>query len=115
MKRTNEAYFGDTFDRSSAVAYYAVDGSASACDLSYGTVCATEADVAYGTSIAASNEYALAKNVSGYALDLKDEMHNVIDSLQAQIDSLKQRLEVKTVSNELRSTLKTLQYKRELE
>lgn len=125
MKKTNEAWFADTFNRPSTIACYAVDGTKlfdgaiSTRDLSYGVDCATEADITCSVSASANNEYALAKGATNYTPSVefivRDEMSNAISSLQAQIDDLRQRLETKTASDELRSALKTLHYKREVE
>lgn len=110
-EKTNEAWFGDTFDRSSTIACYNTEGKhlfddccISGCDLSYSPDIYTKADNSVG--------YTVAKSAS---INQVDSLSDKIRYIQAQINDLKKNLETKKEYSELRSALKTLHYKREVE
>lgn len=114
-KKTNEAWFGDTFDRSSTVACYNTeekhlcDGRISTCDLSYSPDSYTKASI---TCDLANKVDTIVQNAS---VNPVESLSDKIKDIQAQIDDLKKNLETKKENSELRSALKTLQYKREVE
>lgn len=113
-KKQGDAYFADTFDRDSAYAY---------------NCATTDAVIAKGTTLSIGNnatltcadtgwnEAALAK-ISGevynnYAVKSDvDLIQSQLKKIQEQIDKLKER---PMVTSDLRSALKTLHYKREVE
>lgn len=113
-KKTNEAWFGDTFDRSgvSAMAYNCSVDSAINADNTVYTYAATTCDSA-----------PVSKSISkiclnGDTFEIKADVSSItnkVDELQAQIDDLKKNYVPKTVRDDLRSALKTLHYKREVE
>lgn len=120
-EKTNEAWFGDTFNRPSVIACYSADGQhlfdgrISACDLSYSPDSYTEASITCdlaNTIMTKSVEDTVAKSTW---LDPIESFSDKIKDIQAQIDDLKKKLETKKENSELRSMLKTLQYKREVE
>lgn len=119
-KKTNEAWFGDTFDRSSTTACYNAegkhlcDGRISTCDLSYSPDSYTKASITCDLANTADNivGYAIAESAS---VNPVESLSDKIKDIQAQIDDLKKNLETKKENSELRSALKTLQYKREVE
>lgn len=106
-KKTNEAWFGDTFDRSgvATMAYNCADNAA----YTYATATCDSAPASKGISKLCINgdTYEIKADVSSVT--------NRVDELQAQIDALKENYVPKTVRNDLRSALKTLHYKREVE
>ena len=113
-KKTNEAWFGDTFDRSgiSAMAYNCAADSAISADntvYTYATATCDSAPASKGISKLCINgdTYEIKADVSSVT--------NRVDELQAQIDALKENYVPKTVRDDLRSALKTLHYKREVE
>ena len=131
-KKTNEAYFGDSFNRPFTVACYAAngehlfDGKISTCDLSYSPDSLTTANIDCSLDTCG----AVAKGLSGVAYGKVDyepmkfcvddlalntsvsSLLNKLDELQAQIDNLKRK---KTATSELRRALHTLNYKSEVE
>jgi hypothetical protein len=124
-KKTNETWFGDTFDRDATLCSYTIDG----VDLSSNgsiTTCNTDLlmngiTYASGSNSNAESAYTVAKGINGINSvklcvdDLEIKFESVADKLkqlQAQIDALKKR---PVVTSELRSALKTLHYKREVE
>lgn len=106
-KKTNEAWFGDTFDRSgvSAMAYNCADNTA----YTYTTATCDSAPASKGISKLCINgdTYEIKADVSSIT--------NRVNELQAQIDDLRKNYVPKTVRDDLRSALKTLRYKREVE
>lgn len=109
-KKTNEAYFADSFNRDGSIAAYATATTAHADGL---------ASVAKGLTLPNCNDIGLnsCKVDSGltYNYAVKSEVNTIqqkLEKLQEQIDSLKKR---QTITSELRSALKTLHYKREIE
>jgi hypothetical protein len=119
MKKTNEAWFGDTFDRPSTIACYTAkgehlfDGRISACDLSYSPDSYPEVSITCDlANTADSIGYAFAKNAS---INQVENLSDKIRDIQAQLHDLRKSLETKKENSELRSALKTLHYKREVE
>ena len=133
-KKTNEAYFGDSFIRPYTVACYnsngdeVMKGYIKDCDLSLSADSATEVnctfDLAKGLS---STAYGLANSKSGdlhcsgvvkasdYAIEMvTDSLCTELKKIQTQIDDLKQNCVPKIGVNKLRSALKTLNYTREI-
>ena len=117
-KKTNEAYFGDSFNRDSVLA---------CCDansLNYGLA---SKGISWNDCISTAvscNNAAITKSTPdelyGYCdtLAINASIDTVSDrfyDLQAQINDLKKKLETKKECSELRSALKTLHYKREVE
>lgn len=96
-KKTNEAWFGDTFDRDANIVSY----------------CSASVDGA------ASSDFTVAKSIGGinYYDDfaVKSDVSTIQDAvlkLQEQMEELR-RTDIKT--SQLRNELKTLKYKREVE
>jgi hypothetical protein len=126
-KKTDEAWFGDTFDRGATLYYEAEDGSTYNMRVKNLTMSSspysidTDAcgkitctcDLANNTDGAV---YTIAKNANASSNQIEIEsLSDKIRKIQAQISDLKQSLETKTVRDDLRSALKTLHYKREVE
>ena len=123
-KKTNEAWFGDSFDRGTVNAYIPATGelcfSANNCTinsdiLSELTGYVTTADCAIGSD---STAYAIAK---GYASHAENIAISAVDTLSDQLDAIKVRLGAleETITtkkkNNIRNGLKTLTYRREVE
>ena len=121
-KKANEAYFGDTFNRdvtlcSGEIAYdVALDSDCSATKAinwnNNNTVTLTCSDAVISKETLDNlcgygNAYAINANI--------DTITDRFYELQAQINELKKKLETKKENSELRSALKTLSYKREVE
>lgn len=123
-KKTNEAWFGDSFDRGTLTAYNASNGeicfTANNCKintdvldgLTGGADCYTVATANCGSdyTIAKSvgeitNEFAVKSDVSTIQSQLRE--------LQKKVDNLVERSNIKT--SKLRQELKTLRYIREVE
>ena len=124
-KKTNEAYFGDTFVRPNTIACYSMDGNklfdarVKDCDLSYGT--GEPVEFSCSCDLAPNSDFTVAKGISGmnYYNDIAvksdvTELQETIATLEAQIDDLKKNFEPKKGVLEWRSALKTLNYKREI-
>lgn len=128
LEKANEAYFGDTFNRdialcscSAEIAYdTALDSDCTSIkainwnDSGVATLACNEAAISKGTLDSLcnyGNAYAINTNVESES----EIVSNRFYELQAQIDELKKRLETKKENLELRSALKTLHYKREVE
>lgn len=121
-KKTNEVWFGDSFNRPYTVACYSANGDEvmkgyiKDCDLSLSADSATEVNCTFdlatglnGTTCGmASND---AINIKGAT----DSFATEIKRIDAQINDLKQNFVPKKGANKLRSALKTLKYKREVE
>jgi hypothetical protein len=122
MKKTNEAWFGDTFNRDVTLCYATEDES------NYNTILKSLAmsspqiidKDAYGevtftcdlANTADSIGYAIGKNAS---VNQVDSLSDKIRDIQAQLHDLRKILETKKENSELRSALKTLHYTREVE
>ena len=124
FKKTNEAYFGDSFNRGSVLCY------ASACNSSdSATFTANNVEIDYDALANLTNlaGYDLSigadKSVFGYACTKGDAvgvtqnyvtMDNFND-LAARIAALEQTKETKKGADKLRCALKTLNYTREIQ
>ena len=117
-KKTNEAYFGDSFNRDSVLACYdagSSDYSLTSKGISWNDCISTAAscnNIAFTKSELdglCSYDNALVMNAS------IDTVNDKFTDLQAQINDLKKKLEPKKECSELRSALKTLHYNREVE
>lgn len=125
-KKTNEAWFGDGFNRSplSGELSFTVDNcyiNSAALEGLTGTAnnFTITADCAKGIdastiAIAKSNDSALEwkDTVSISSVDL---LSDKLENLQAQIDNLKKTIEKSGVGLSIRPALKTLKYQREVE
>lgn len=122
MKKTNEAWFGDTFDRGATLCYATEDGSNYEMLLKSLTMSSPQIidKDAYGevtftcdlANAADSIGYAIAKSAS---VNQVESLSDKIEEIQAQLNDLKKILETKKENSELRSALKTLHYTREVE
>lgn len=119
-KKTNEAWFGDTFDRDSTVCSYAITDNdlksiTGAIDLAYDGL----SNTAYGVTSASSSGDLHCSGIvkaSDYAIKgVTDSFVTELKEIKAQINDLQQNYVPKKGVNELRSALKTLHYKREVE
>lgn len=124
--RTGEAWFGDSFDRNIALGPGELSFTAAACSMDMDTlneligysnngVYTITADCAKGLD---STAYALAncdnsKNI--VSISAIDTLSDKLDAVMAQVDALKQNFVPKKGECKLRSALKTLSYKREIE
>ena len=125
-KKTNEAWFGDSFNRDNTVCAYTIANNdlqsiSGAPDDLTGIVnnFTITADYAKGIdtsaiAIAKSNDSALEwkDTVSISSVDL---LSDKLENLQAQINSLKKTIEKRGVGLSIRPALKTLKYTREVE
>ena len=113
-KRQGDAYFADTFDRDALMC--SMDATFPNCN---DLLCDTTCDSISGTTVAKGlNSYAETDicYVNNFAtISEVDTVSDKLKGLQAQINALKKNLEKPKVTNGLRSALKTLQYKREVE
>ena len=132
-KKTNEAWFGDSFNRPYTVACYSANGDEvmkgyiKDCALSFSDDSTAEvncafdlanglSNVAYGVASASSGDLYCSGVVKAhdYALEgITDSFASEIQKIQAQINDLKQNLVPKKGADKLRSALKTLNYTRE--
>lgn len=121
-QKTNEAWFGDTFNRDATLCYATADGSNHEMlvkSLAMSSPQIIDKD-AYGevtftcdlANMADSIGYAIGKNAS---VSQVESLSDKIRDIQAQINNLREKLETKKENSELRSALKTLHYKREVE
>lgn len=127
-KKTNEAYFGDTFNRDATLCYATEDGSSYDAaikatnwkdnNITFTCANATTDGVAFKAlcdniaSTADGISYAIGEKASTNQIE---SLSDKIRDIQAQINDLKKNLETKKENSELRSALKTLHYKREIE
>jgi hypothetical protein len=119
-KKTNEAWFGDSFNRDSTLCNYAIANHDlksinSAIDLAsydglsntaYGVASASSSDL-YCSGVVKASDYAIEGVTDSFATEIK--------KIEAQINDLKQNFVPKKGANKLRSALKTLNYTREVE
>lgn len=122
--RTGEAWFGDSFDRNIALGPGELSFIANNCNMDAltslagyngGSTYAITADCANGLD---STGYALAKGSSNediVSIKAVDTLSDRLNTVVAQVDALKQNFVPKKGVYELRSALKTLKYKREIE
>ena len=121
-KKTNEAWFGDTFDRNATLCYATEDGSNHEMLVKGLTMSSPQIidKDAYGevtftcdlANTADSTAYGIAKSTSTNQVE---SLSDKIRDIQAQINDLKKNLETKKENSELRLALKTLHYRREVE
>ena len=121
-KKANEAWFGDTFNRDTTLSYTTEDGSnydmlVKSLTMSSPQIIDKDSlgEVTFTCDLANAADdigYAVAKNAS---VNQVENLSNKFEELQAQINDLKKKLEMKKECSELRSALKTLHYKREVE
>lgn len=118
-KKANEAYFGDTFNRDSAVCSYAITDNdlksiTGTVDLAYDGL----SNTAYGLASASSGDLYCSGTIKAndYAIELvTNSLTTELKKIQMDIDELKKSMVPKKENSELRSALKTLHYKREVE
>lgn len=120
-KKTNEAYFGDSFNRPSTVTCYAASSTDKIADLTGyitlendGTLTMANKDIGSWTD--SCSTVACSGTITGMDLAIKsvDNLSDELIAIKAQIDDLKQNFVPKTGANKLRSALKTLSYSREV-
>ena len=110
-KKTNEAYFGDSFDRSIITAYNcSVDG---AIETNSKAVAIDLQDAVNWSQLNGGSGISVISNVQDITSDIQEIVTN-IDSLQKRILALEESMEVKKQKSNLRTQLKTLDYKREI-
>lgn len=118
-QKTGTAWFGDTFNRDMALCNAEIAYDA-ALDSDYTSVKAINwngSDSATATATLTCNDVA-AIGQDGLSICGYNNNYATMDNLyelQAQINDLKKKLETKKENSELRSALKTLHYKREVE
>ena len=96
-KKTNEAWFGDTFNRDANIVSY--------CSSSVDSVTSSDFAVTKGiNNINYYDDFAVKSDVS--------TIQDAVLKLQEQVEELR-RVDIKT--SQLRNGLKTLRYKREVE
>lgn len=131
-KKTNEAWFGDSFNRGPAtLSFNTSDGNTYTCAVNnmsiesdYDGVYSLSADIAARPDTAC---FTVAKGVNSHAEGAKssvygcasvsaevDTLSSRLQDMQAQIDGLKEQLKKTGTTSKLRSTLKTLTYVREI-
>ena len=120
-EKTGTAWFGDTFNRDMALcnAEIAYDAALDSDCTSVKAINWNGSDSATATltcNTVAIDQNRLEGACSGYTINANvDIISNRFNELQAQINDLKKKLETKKENSELRSALKTLHYKREVE
>lgn len=117
-KKTNEAYFGDSFNRPYTVACYSANGDevikgyVKDCDLSLSADSATEVNCTFDLATGLSST---AYGTANYTVEgVTDSFATEIKKIEAQVNDLKQNFVPKKGANKLRSALKTLNYTREI-
>lgn len=118
-KKTNEVWFGDSFNRDSVLC---------SADIAYDTALDSDCTGIKAISWDSNSATLTCNNIAvnqgildsiGYnTYATKTDIDTVSDrftDLQAQINDLKKKLETKKECSKLRSALKTLHYKREVE
>ena len=123
-KKTNEAWFGDTFDRGTLTAYIPATGeacfTAKNCSINSDVLnelagYVTTADCAIGSD---STAYTVAKGCGSHAesvtISAVDSLSDQLDAIKARISVLEENISTKQRNN-IRNELKTLRYKREVE
>ena len=123
--KTGEAWFGDSFDRSISLGPGELNFIANNCNLNTDTL--TELTGYCNNYTVTGADLAIASDCTGYAItkgiqdnynisiSSVDTLSDRLNELSARIDDLKQNFVPKKGANKLRSALKTLQYKREVE
>lgn len=122
-KKTNEAWFGDTFNRGTLNAYIPETGTvcftANNCSINSDVLnelagCVATTDCAISSD---STAYTVAKGYSGHAgvtIGAVDSLSDQLDAIKARIGALEESIATKQRSS-MRNGLKTLGYKREVE
>ena len=121
-KKTNEAYFGDSFNRLLAMNYCTADSVSTIDGLTkIGNGLVIDSDNCITLSCNnATGDAATLKGISGEisvcdsCVSTVDTMGDKLKALQAQIDDLKQNFVPKKGADKLRSALATLRYNREV-
>lgn len=117
LGQAEEVWCGDSFEREATNCSYTIGGVSNMATLTANN-CIVNKDVLMNTLAGGSYSHAegatsIAKGCTGITTTVTiDELTDKLAILQAQIDALKRR---QTVTSELRSALKTLHYKREVE
>ena len=120
-KKTNEAYFGDSFNRPSTVTCYAASSTDKLADLTGyitlendGTLTMANKGISSWTD--SCSTVTCSGTIKGVDLSINgvDSLSSELTAIKAQIDDLKQNFVPKTGANKLRSALKTLSYPREV-
>lgn len=124
-KKTNEAYFGDSFDRSITLGPGTISFAVNNCNMNTDTLAkvsgycdnytVASADCALTSDTADFTIAKGVKDISGISISSVDTLSDRLNELNARIDDLKQNFVPKKGANKLRSALYTLQYKREVE
>jgi uncharacterized protein (DUF342 family) len=112
-KKTNEAWFGDSFNRDALTCSYSAINdvvNSITCGAVTAANCATGSDYTVAKGTREANCY-----TDVVAIDRIDTLSDQLQKIQEQIDGLKKSLETKKSDNKLRLALKTLNYTRELE
>lgn len=112
-KKTNEAWFGDSFNRDSVMCSYAPMSGELTIN-SKGKITATDCGILDG-AVYALNSVDSYGTIDFATSDMVETLGSKIESIRAQLDDLKKNFAPKTGACELRSALKTLAYKREVE
>lgn len=121
-KKTNEAWFGDSFDRGTLTAYNASNGeicfTANNCKINSEALDALTGCTDHYTIATANcgSDYAIAKGATSYvdAIAMQSDVTTIQDELkklQKQIDELNKA----KINSVLRQQMKTLRYTREVE
>ena len=123
-KKTNEAWFGDTFNRGTLNAYIPATGevcfTANNCSINQDVLnelagYVTTADCAISND---STAYAVAKGCGSHTeaitIGAVDSLSDQLDAIRARLSVLEENISTKQRSN-IRNGLKTLRYKREVE
>ena len=110
-KKTNEAWFGDSFNRDSTVCSYAIANNDlksinSVVDLTYDGSASIGSGDLYCSGVVKASDYAIEGVTDSFATEIK--------RIAAQINDLQQNFVPKKGANKLRLALKTLNYKREI-
>lgn len=123
--KTGEAWFGDSFDRGISLGPGELSFTVNNCNINTDTL--AELTGYCNNYTAASADCSITSNCTGYAvakgvecdnsicISSVDTLSDRLDVLRARIDDLEQNFVPKKGINKLRSALKTLQYKREVE
>lgn len=126
--KTGEAWFGDSFDRSISLGPGELSFTVNNCNINTDALSALTGYCDSDSYTVASADCSIATDCTGYAvakgiqvddnisiISSVDTLSNRLNELSARIDDLKQNFVPKKDANKLRSALKTLQYKREVE
>ena len=123
-KKTNEAWFGDSFDRGTLTAYNASNGeicfTANNCQLNTSALdrLTGYTDLCTIATADCGSDYAVAKGISGITNEfaVKSDVSTIqsqLHELQEKVDKLVEKSNIAT--SKLRQGLKTLRYTREVE